>query len=85
MIEGSSIWLGQHTDSILLSLGDFGTVRAELTYDVFKNKSGFKALITSCELLLFGTHFEFLHRLNKDRLEELQDQYACKHYEDDNE
>ena len=73
-----SVWLGQHVDEILLSLGDFGSVRANLTYDVFKKKSGYFAYISSCQLLLFTQEIEFLHRLKLDKKERLEWKLASK-------
>lgn len=78
MLSGSSIWLGQHVESVVFNIGDFGAVRGNVTADVFKKKEGFFAYISSVELLLFGSRIEFLHRLKAERKEEIENMIAAQ-------
>lgn len=66
-------YLGQKHHCMQLSLGDFGSVWANVDADLFYTRNGYSVTITSVKILLFTREIEFLHRLTdkaKERLEQ---------------
>lgn len=74
----TTAWIGQSDKSIVMSMGDFGAVRANFKADLFNTKTGFMVKIYSCKLELFGGHVEFLHRLTGDAKTFVESQYLSE-------
>lgn len=68
----STVWLGQKIVDRKMDLGDFGFVNATIKADAFQTPTGYMIHLYSCELHLFGSTIEFMHRLTTDAREQLK-------------
>lgn len=68
----TTVWLGQRDESLIMNLGDFGDIRANVTADLFETKYGNTVYLTSCRIEMLGTEIEMLHRITPNAKETLE-------------